>query len=116
MLAVRPRAPKPGSFTKKEPFYDNEISGFSMVEPKNDSMNRISDEQSEEREKLARLSDNKATYELKLAELLKESHLSPEDNLTVLVVGFLGRLYQHPNTNMLLEQIQKLFSELKAYE
>lgn len=34
MMADRHRTSKPTSFTKKEPFYDHEISGFSGVDEK----------------------------------------------------------------------------------
>jgi len=119
MMAVRSRLPRPGSFTKKEPFYDNEISGFSVVEEKKtDSFNKISETSyhMEEKEKLARLGDSKMLFETKLEEALKESQLSPEDNLTVILYGFLRKLYQYPNPNFFFEEIHKLFIEVKAYE
>lgn len=116
MIANRSRVQKPASFTKKEPFYDNEISGFSMMEADKKNSSFKQSELSEEREKLGRLSDSKALYEVKLDELLSESQLKTTDSLTTVVYAFVKKLYQHPNLNFLYEEILRFFGDIKAYE
>jgi hypothetical protein len=51
-----------------------------------------------------------------LQEALKDSQLANDDNLTTIVLTFLKKLYQYPNIDQLIHEVEKLFAELKQYE